>query len=111
MASETKFTGGIWEPSALHKQGLYDNSGAAAVIARIDRGENDKRVALVDLQTKAKRGEAYKTSCAERDANLALICAAPDLLAALKAMVLNDAHSYRDCHKAALAAIAKAEAR
>jgi hypothetical protein len=35
--------------------------------------------------------------------------AAPDLLAALKAMVLNDAHTYRDCHMAARAAIAKAE--
>lgn len=37
--------------------------------------------------------------------------AAPELLAALKAMVLNDKHTYRDCHKAALAAIAKAEGR
>lgn len=36
---------------------------------------------------------------------------ADDLLAALKAMVLNDTHTYRDCHKAALAAIAKAEGR
>lgn len=32
-----------------------------------------------------------------------------ELLSALKAMVLNDKHTYRDCHKAALAAIAKAE--
>ena len=32
----------------------------------------------------------------------------PELLEALKAMVLNDSHTYRDCHKAALAAIAKA---
>lgn len=30
------------------------------------------------------------------------------LLEALKAMVLNDKSDYRDCHKAALAAIAKA---
>jgi hypothetical protein len=36
---------------------------------------------------------------------------ASELLAALKAMVLNDAHTYRDCHKAAVAAIAKAEGR
>ena len=42
------------------------------------------------------------------EADARLIAAAPDMLAALKAMVLNDAHTYRDCHKAALAAIAKA---
>lgn len=34
--------------------------------------------------------------------------AAPDMLAALQAMVLNDTHTYRDCHKAAVAAVAKA---
>jgi hypothetical protein len=34
-----------------------------------------------------------------------------DLLTALKAMVLNDKHTYRDCHKAALASIARAEGR
>jgi hypothetical protein len=42
-------------------------------------------------------------------ADARLIAAAPDLLAALKAMVLNDTHTYRDCHMAARAAIAKAE--
>jgi uncharacterized cupin superfamily protein len=47
----------------------------------------------------------------ENEANAHLIAAAPDLLAALRAMVLNDAHTYRDCHKAALAAIAKAEGK
>lgn len=48
---------------------------------------------------------------AESEANARLIAAAPDMLAALKAMVLNDTHTYRDCHRAALAAIAKAEGR
>lgn len=42
-------------------------------------------------------------------ANAALIAAAPDLLKALKAMVLNDRHTYRDCHKASILAISKAE--
>jgi hypothetical protein len=46
----------------------------------------------------------------ETEANARLIAAAPDMLAALKAMVLNDTHTYRDCHKAALAAIARATA-
>jgi hypothetical protein len=32
-----------------------------------------------------------------------------ELLKILKALVLNDRHTYRDCHKAAVAAIAKAE--
>jgi hypothetical protein len=36
---------------------------------------------------------------------------ASDMLAALKAMVLNDTHTYRDCHKAALSVIARAEGR
>jgi hypothetical protein len=39
------------------------------------------------------------------------IAATPDLLAALRVMVLNDPHTYRDCHKAAVAAIAKAEGK
>lgn len=42
-------------------------------------------------------------------ANGSLFAASSELLAALKAMVLNDSHTYRDCHKAALLAIAKAE--
>jgi hypothetical protein len=46
---------------------------------------------------------------ADRDeVNGCLAAAAPELLAALRAMVLNDRHTYRDCHKAAVAAIAKA---
>lgn len=46
-----------------------------------------------------------------RMGNARLIAAAPELLEALKAMVLNDRHTYRDCHKAAVAAITKAEGR
>jgi len=45
----------------------------------------------------------------DRVENALLIAAAPDLLAALKAMVLNDTHTYRDCHMAARAALTKAE--
>ncbi len=47
----------------------------------------------------------------EMEANARLIAAAPELLAALEAMCLNmanDGGEYRDCYKAARAAIAKA---
>lgn len=48
------------------------------------------------------------------DANARLIAAAPEMLDALRQMVVNskgDRKEYRDCHKKALAAIAKAEGR
>lgn len=43
----------------------------------------DTRIALVDCQTKFKRGQGHKQECAERDANARLICAAPEMYAAL----------------------------
>jgi hypothetical protein len=63
----------------MHANGLYMNDGAAAVI------HDDGRICLVDIQSKAKRGAAYKSECKERDANARLIAAAPDLLAACEA--------------------------
>lgn len=56
-------------------------------------------------------GSAQPVTVALMPNEARLIAAAPDMLEALKAMVLNDRHTYRDCHKAALAAIAKAEGR
>lgn len=63
-----------------------------------------------NLERIGKEAAGYKAFLDECGANARLIAAAPDMLAALKAMVLNDTHTYRDCHKAALAAISKAEA-
>lgn len=67
-------------------------------------------VATDDSEDAMDRGASRPISKRERAANARLIAAAPDLLAALKAMVLNDQHTYRDCHKAAVAAISKAQA-
>ena len=50
----------------------------------------------------------------EAVANMHLIAAAPDLLEALRQMLVNsesDGKEYRDCHKKALSAISKAEGR
>lgn len=80
------YTNGKWEAAGLHAQGLYANDGSCAILARQADGESTI-VCTVNLQSKVKRGEAYRTKCAERDANLALIAAAPDLLAALKQIV------------------------
>jgi len=70
------------------------------------------RVALVDCQSEYKRGQGWCAPCAIREANAALISAAPDLLAALKALL--DLHAANVAiyeHQVAIAAIAKAEGR
>jgi len=63
--------------------------------------------------TRFKRGQGYKTECAERDANASLIAAAPDLLAALKqqthALVAGGYDPRSKAIEDARAAIAKAE--
>jgi len=59
--------------------------------------------------------QGHIVCCTASDDDAAYITTAcnayPNLLDALKAMVLNDRHTYRDCHKAALVAIARAEGR
>jgi len=58
---------------------MLTNEGQIALMAGA-QGDS-RRVALVDCQTNFKRGQGYKTECAERDANARLIAAAPDLFA------------------------------
>jgi hypothetical protein len=66
-----------WSISKLSlESGLYQSDGAVAILA------DGERIALVDCQTKFKRGEGYKAKCPIRDANARLIAAAPELLAA-----------------------------
>jgi hypothetical protein len=54
------------------------NEGQAYVMAEAGR------VALVDCRVDFKRGKGYLTECSEREANAALIAAAPELLEACK---------------------------
>jgi len=64
-------------------------------------------VAYIQTADHLKRGMRID----EGKANARLIAAAPDMLEALRQMVVNsegDGKEYRDCHKKALAAIAKA---
>lgn len=55
--------------------------------SRIISGPDGQRVAYVPPVTEPKRGEGYKHIDAERDARGHLIAAAPELLAACKALV------------------------
>jgi hypothetical protein len=68
----------------------------------------------IGLHLDAARDLARASTASDQgDANARLIAAAPDMLAALQAMLLNmknDGGAYRDCFKAAEAAIAKATA-
>lgn len=59
------------------------NDGARAVMA------GETRVALIDCQTKFKRGQGHRSDCPERDANARLIAAAPELLAAIKPLAFS----------------------
>ena len=73
----------LGDPEPLRAVGLeptpnVSNDGARYIMA------GERRIALVDCQTKFKRGQGHRVVCAERDANARLIAAAPGLLDALK---------------------------
>jgi hypothetical protein len=57
--------------------GSYTNDGGFAVMG----GDSD-RVVVVDCRTPYKRGDGWKTACAERDANARAISAVPELIEA-----------------------------
>jgi len=64
---------------------MLTNDGARIIMA--GEGGEHRRVALVECQTKYKRGQGHETECAERDANARLIAAAPDLYTSLRELV------------------------
>lgn len=60
---------------------LVMNGGERVVLS-----EASGRVCLVDSQVKVNRGTGHETVCPERDANAALIAAAPDMELVLSAL-------------------------
>lgn len=124
----SKHTAGPWTSPIWHGDEETNAKAEALGIRKVPALANDGsrfvvapsgRVALVDCKTAYKRGTGHQTECAERDANAALIAAAPDLLAALelieKRMVREAAEAFElstneiDCLEIARAAIAKAK--
>jgi hypothetical protein len=99
--TQPKFTHGPWkfEPmdgfDDLHKlkgttpephEGYFRSNGGDWAV-----GYEDGRVCLVDFKGKAKRGMGYIAPDPEGMANATLIAAAPEMYAALQAMVTDDA--------------------
>ena len=82
------------------------NDGAVPIMAL----DGNVRIALVDCHAKPKRGEGWKTECAERDANAALFTAAPDLLTLAEAVAEHFAGTDAALAYMARAALAKARA-
>ncbi len=77
--SESKHTPGPWTFDGR----FCTNDGAVAVTApHPELGKT--RIALVDIQCKAKRGHGWETPCPERDANAKLIAASPEMLEVLE---------------------------
>lgn len=70
---------------------LLDNQGAAPLMV------GETRVAMVDCQSKFKRGQGHESECAERDANAARLALCwnthDELLEALTAVINDCDHS------------------
>jgi hypothetical protein len=71
-----------------HEVRLLTNDGAIPIMGP-DPDQEAKRIALVDCQTRHKRGQGWQTECAEREANARLIAAAPELLTELRQLVMD----------------------
>ena len=83
-----KCTPGPWEAvggTMPDGSPLLLNDGSRPILA--GQGDDRKRIAVVDMQTSAKRGQAYNTHCPERDANARLIALAPEMAEVLKTIL------------------------
>lgn len=69
MTAATTRTPGLARGSET--QGLAMNDGSIPIL--VDVGDDTIRIALVDMQSPAKRGAAWKTPCTTRDANAAFL--------------------------------------
>ena len=78
------FTPGPWRLSSLK---FANNDGSIPVLFGDPDSDDSGRIAMIDIQSKAKRGEAWRSKCPTRDANAQLIAAAPDLYEALRDLV------------------------
>lgn len=105
------FTPGPWRVSELAQSNLYLNDGGLPVLSGTLDDNHGRRICVVDA-VDPPRKNAYKHQCAERDANAALIAAAPDIYAALKASrIYVETCDTPDVLRALDAALAKAEGR
>lgn len=121
MESAEEFVKLKGETLAEHEGYYRDNNGDWIVGFSNEGADEDDmdiggRIAAVSFKGSAKRGQTWNAPDPEGQANARLIAAAPDLLAALKA--ITSPTGFRDLdvggngtHGAALAAIAKAEGR
>jgi hypothetical protein len=113
--STTKYTPGPWHVSGTsgreHEVRLLTKDGAIPIMGP-DPDQEIKRIALVDCQTRFKRGQGWQTECDEREANARLIAAAPELLEALIAvneilqMTLSFGMGFSDGHEGSPARLA-----
>jgi len=78
-----------WEISKAYIEcGFADNSGNVSIV-KSDESLDYSVVATVTIQSHHKKSDLYKARCAERDANLAMICSAPEMFEILQ-MIAND---------------------
>lgn len=105
--SNAKHTPGPWTVGTM-----VNNDGGVSIVS------DEDRVCSVDAIGDFPRGKGWKHEDAERDANARLIAAAPDLLEALRYLVMHckgldrfEGNPINEAIRAAREVLAKAEGR
>ena len=105
----SKPTEGDWQVSTLYREhGMGANDGSIAVVAYDEEGVATVPICNVVMHAEAKRGQAYKVVCPERDANAYLLAAAKDLLEVARRIAEHFKDTDAPLGIAARAALAKA---